>query len=52
MENMSVAVGASEGRMTAYVKGTPRHPELDLGKMVQEQLLEQGLKFLGGTRKR
>lgn len=52
MENMSVAVGTSDGRMTAYVKGTPRHPELDLGKMVQEQVLQQGLQFLQGVLKK
>jgi len=34
------------GRVTAYVKGTPRHPKLDLGKMLQEQAIQTGLELL------
>ena len=44
--------GTSDGKLTAYVKGTPRHPELDLGKMVQEQVLQQGLQLLQGALKK
>ncbi len=35
-----------EKRFTAYMKGTPRHPELDLGKMLQDQLIDTGLNIL------
>jgi hypothetical protein len=34
------------GRITAYVKGTPRHPQLDIGKMIQEQAIQTGLELL------
>jgi hypothetical protein len=37
---------AGAGGITAYVKGTPRHPELDLGKMIQEQAIQTGLELL------
>jgi hypothetical protein len=33
-------------RITAYVKGTPRRPELDIGKTVQEELIQTGLELL------
>jgi hypothetical protein len=43
-----VKVGKETGaqRVTAYVKGTPRHPKLDLGKMIQEQAIQTGLELL------
>jgi hypothetical protein len=43
-----VKVGKETGtqRVTAYVKGTPRHPKLDLGKMLQEQAIQTGLELL------
>jgi hypothetical protein len=36
----------SKRRITAYVKGTPRHPQLDIGKTVQEELIQTGLELL------
>jgi hypothetical protein len=33
-------------RITLPVKGTPKHPELDLGKIIQEQLINTGLELL------
>jgi hypothetical protein len=43
-----VKVGKETGtqRITAYVKGTPKHPQLDLGKMLQEQAIQTGLELL------
>lgn len=43
-----VKVGEEGGarRITAYVKGTPRRPELDIGKTVQEELIQTGLELL------
>jgi hypothetical protein len=43
-----VKVGKETGaqRVTAYVKGTPRHPKLDIGKMIQEQAIQTGLELL------
>jgi hypothetical protein len=43
-----VKVGKETGtqRVTAYVKGTPRHPKLDIGKMLQEQAIQTGLELL------
>jgi hypothetical protein len=37
---------AQPQRITAYIKGTPNHPQLDLGKIVQEQLINTGLDLL------
>jgi len=40
-------------RITAYVKGTPNNPKLDLGKMLQEQAVQTGLELLmQGARKK
>jgi hypothetical protein len=40
-------------RITAYVKGTPNNPKLDLGKMLQEQAVQTGLELLmEGVRKK
>jgi hypothetical protein len=43
-----VKAGEQDGsrRITAYVKGTPRRPELDIGKTVQEELIQTGLELL------
>jgi hypothetical protein len=59
IENMSITLpiaakgglvrtGEEEGsrRITAYVKGTPGHPELDIGKTVQQELIQTGLDLL------
>jgi hypothetical protein len=55
IENFSVtlpvtALGKSKttgaGRITAYIKGTPNKPKLDLGKMLQEQAVQTGLEIL------
>jgi hypothetical protein len=37
---------AGAGGITAYVKGTPNNPKLDLGKMIQEQAIQTGLELL------
>ncbi len=37
---------SSARRITAYVKGTPKNPQLDIGKMAQEELLQTGLEIL------
>jgi len=44
----TVRVGqeGEQRRITAYIKGTPRKPELDLGKVIQEQLIDTGLDLL------
>ncbi len=34
------------GRITAYIKGTPNKPKLDLGKMLQNQAVQTGLEIL------
>lgn len=34
------------GRITAYIKGTPNKPKLDLGKMLQNQAAQTGLELL------
>jgi hypothetical protein len=34
------------GRITAYVKGTPNKPKLDVGKMLQNQAVQTGLEIL------
>lgn len=34
------------GRITAYIKGTPNKPKLDLGKMLQNQAVQTGLELL------
>ena len=50
-----VKVGKEGGsqRITAYVKGTPNNPKLDVGKMLQEQAVQTGLELLmEGTRKK
>jgi len=43
-----VKVGKESGsqRITAYVKGTPNNPKLDVGKMLQEQAVQTGLELL------
>ena len=43
-----IKTGEQEGtrRVTAYVKGTPRRPQLDIGKTVQEELIQTGLDLL------
>jgi hypothetical protein len=38
--------GTQPQRITAHIKGTPNHPQLDLGKIVQDQLIEKGLEML------
>jgi hypothetical protein len=50
-----VKVGKESGsqRITAYVKGTPNNPKLDVGKMLQEQAVQTGLELLmEGVRKK
>lgn len=44
----TVRVGEEpSGRLiTAHIKGTPRNPELDLGKLLQEELIQTGLELL------
>ncbi len=34
------------GRITAYIKGTPNKPKLDVGKIVQNQAVQTGLELL------
>jgi hypothetical protein len=36
----------SKRRITAYIKGTPKHPVPDFPKMVQEELIQTGLELL------
>jgi hypothetical protein len=49
----SSSKSAQPGRITAYIKGTPNKPELDLGKMLQEQAVQTGLELLmEGAKKR
>jgi len=44
---------SSSQRITAYVKGTPNNPKLDLGKIIQEQAVQTGLELLmQGVRKK
>ena len=46
-------VKSGSQRITAYVKGTPNNPKLDLGKMLQEQAVQTGLELLmQGARKK
>lgn len=50
-----VKTGKESGsqRITAYVKGTPNNPKLDVGKMIQEQAVQTGLELLmEGIRKK
>jgi hypothetical protein len=39
-------VKSGSQRITAYVKGTPNNPKLDLGKMLQDQAVQTGLELL------
>lgn len=43
---VKIGKGQASDRITAYVKGTPRHPQLDVGKMLQEQAIQTGLELL------
>jgi hypothetical protein len=43
---VSTGQQAGPGRITAYVKGTPSKPELDIGKMIQNQAVQTGLEML------
>jgi hypothetical protein len=45
-ERIKVGEETGERKVSAYVKGTPRRPELDLGRVVQEQLIQTGLELL------
>ncbi|MGD1042482.1 MAG: hypothetical protein ABR913_05395 [Sedimentisphaerales bacterium] len=46
-------VKSGSQRITAYVKGTPNNPKLDLGKMLQDQAVQTGLELLmQGARKK
>ncbi|MBN2018832.1 MAG: hypothetical protein JW749_01255 [Sedimentisphaerales bacterium] len=45
IEKFSVVLPIEDG-ITAYVKGTPNKPELDVGKMIQDELIQTGLDLL------
>ncbi|MGA2173112.1 MAG: hypothetical protein ABSG82_08930 [Sedimentisphaerales bacterium] len=45
-KTVKIGKGHDAERITAYVKGTPRHPQLDVGKMVQQQAIQTGLDLL------
>jgi hypothetical protein len=45
-KSVSSSNAAGPGRVTAYIKGTPNKPTLDLGKMLQQQAVQTGLELL------
>jgi len=45
-KTMTTGQTAGSGRITAYIKGTPNKPKLDVGKMLQNQAVQTGLEIL------
>ena len=45
-ERVETGKETGTSRVTAYIKGTPKHPKLDLGKTVQQELIQTGLELL------
>jgi glutaredoxin-related protein len=45
-ERVETGKETGTSRVTAYIKGTPKHPKLDLGKTVQQELVQTGLELL------
>ncbi len=45
-KTITTGTTAGAGRITAYIKGTPNKPKLDIGKMLKEQAVQTGLEIL------